>query len=205
MQNLQEIMTTVEKGKGKLIESQIEKSLADGIEPENILEAMIQAMDNVGDRFSKDEIFMPEMLVAAKAMKKGVEVLKPVLSTETEAVKVKCVIGTVEGDIHDIGKNLVGMMLESAGFEVVDLGVDVPKEKFMEQGKDADLICCSALLTNTMPALQETVSFLKNAFRKKVMVGGAPITADFADQIGADGYAADAAGAVTRAKELLEL
>ena len=95
MQNLQEIMTTVEKGKGKLIESQIEKSLADGIEPENILEAMIQAMDNVGDRFSKDEIFMPEMLVTAKAMKKGVEVLKPVLSTETEAVKVKCVIGTV--------------------------------------------------------------------------------------------------------------
>ena len=205
MQNLQEIMTTVEKGKGKLIESQIEKSLADGIEPENILEAMIQAMDNVGDRFSKDEIFMPEMLVAAKAMKKGVEVLKPVLSTETEAVKVKCVIGTVEGDIHDIGKNLVGMMLESAGFEVVDLGVDVPKEKFMEQGKDADLSCCSALMTNTMPALQETVSVLKNAFRKKVMVGGAQITADFADQIGADGYAADAAGAVTRAKELLEI
>ena len=165
-------------------------------------------MDTVGEKFKNGEIFVPEMLVAARAMKKGVEVLKPHLATGAAGAAGKAIIGTVAGDLHDIGKNLVCMMMESAGFEVIDLGVDVPKEKFVEAyeaNPDTKIIGCSALLTTTMPALKETVALLNEApFRSKVkvMVGGAPITQEFADEIGADAYTEDAASCAKRAKEL---
>ena len=170
---------------------------------------MISAMDEVGAKFKAGEIFVPEMLVAARAMKKGVEVLKPHLATGVAGAAGKVVIGTVAGDLHDIGKNLVAMMLESAGFEVIDLGVDVAKEKFVEAveaNPDTKIVCCSALLTTTMPALKEAVAALNDApFRSKVkvMVGGAPITQEFADEIGADAYTEDAASCAQRAKELV--
>lgn len=152
---------------------------------------------------------MPEMLIAAKAMKKGVEVLKPHLAAGAAGAKGKVIIGTVAGDLHDIGKNLVAMMIESAGFEVIDLGVDVPKEKFAEAycaNPDAKIIACSALLTTTMPAMQDTVAYLNEQdFRKniKIMVGGAPVTQAFADEIGADAYTEDAASAAQKADELV--
>lgn len=165
-------------------------------------------MDEVGAKFKSGEIFVPEMLVAARAMKKGVEVLKPHLATGVAGAAGKIIIGTVAGDLHDIGKNLVAMMMESAGFEVVDLGVDVAKEKFIEAyeaNPETKIVCCSALLTTTMPALRDAVALLNDApFRSKikVMVGGAPITQEFADEIGADAYTEDAASAAQRAKEL---
>ena len=151
------------------------------------------------------------MLVAARAMKKGVDVLKPHLASGDATAAGKIIIGTVAGDLHDIGKNLVAMMMESAGFEVIDLGVDVPKEKFVEMveaNPDTKIVACSALLTTTMPSLKETVAALNAApFRAniKVMVGGAPITQAFADEIGADAYTEDAASAAQKAKELVGL
>ena len=168
-------------------------------------------MDVVGERFKNNEIFVPEMLIAAKAMKKGVEVLKPLLAEEGTTNAGKVIIGTVAGDLHDIGKNLVAMMIESAGFEVIDLGVDVPHERFVEAYKenpDTKIIALSALLTTTMPALRDAVALLNSQdFRGniKIMVGGAPITADFAKEIGADAYTEDAASAAAKAKELVGL
>lgn len=165
-------------------------------------------MDEVGAKFKTGEIFVPEMLVAAKAMKNGVEVLKPHLASGDAGAAGKVIIGTVAGDLHDIGKNLVAMMLESSGFEVIDLGVDVAKEKFVEAfeaNADARIICCSALLTTTMPALRDTVALLNslpNRGNIKVMVGGAPISAEFAKEIGADAYTEDAASCAQKAKEL---
>ena len=170
---------------------------------------MIGAMDEVGVKFKNNEIFVPEMLVSARAMKKGVEVLKPHLASGAAGALGKVIIGTVAGDLHDIGKNLVAMMIESAGFEVIDLGVDVPVEKFIataEENPDAKIIACSALLTTTMPALEATVAAINNAAWRsnvKVMVGGAPITQEFADKIGADAYTPDAASAAKRARELV--
>lgn len=206
---IQEVYKLVEKGKAKLIAAAVQEALDDGCNPTEILnEGMIKAMDVVGERFKNGEIFVPEMLVAAKAMKKGVEVLKPHLATGAAGALGKVIMGTVAGDLHDIGKNLVIMMLESAGFEVIDLGVDVPKEKFVETyeaNPDTKIICCSALLTTTMPSLKETVALInEQAFRPnvKVMVGGAPITQAFADEIGADAYTEDAATCAKVAKEL---
>ena len=170
---------------------------------------MIDAMSVVGDKFTKNEIFVPEMLVAARAMQKGVEVLKPLLMGENAVSAGKMIMGTVAGDLHDIGKNLVIMMLESAGFEVIDLGVDVPAEKFIEaldQNPDVKIVGASALLTTTMPALKDTVKALNeypNRDKFKVMVGGAPITQEFADEIGADAYTEDAAEAAQVAKKLV--
>jgi methanogenic corrinoid protein MtbC1 len=170
---------------------------------------MIQAMDIVGAKFQRGDIFVPEMLVAAKAMKKGVDVLKPKLAAAGSESLGKVVIGTVIGDLHDIGKNLVAMMIESAGFEVADLGVDVPVAKFVEaveSDPDVKIMAVSALLTTTMPAMKDTVDALnasKDRARFKVLVGGAPITQDFADQIKADSYAPDAASAAKAAKALL--
>lgn len=195
------------KGKAKLITGAVQEALDGGCAAEDILDAMIGAMDVVGENFKNGTIFVPEMLIAAKAMKKGVEVLKPHLATGAAGALGKVIIGTVAGDLHDIGKNLVAMMIESAGFEVVDLGVDVPAEKFVEAYDDSvKIFACSALLTTTMPALEATVAALNNApFRGKVkvMVGGAPITQDFADKVGADAYTPDAATAAKKAKELV--
>ena len=209
MAGIQDVYALVEKGKAKLIAAAVQEALDAGCDPTEILnEGMIKAMDAVGEKFKNGEIFVPEMLVAARAMKKGVEVLKPHLATGAAGAAGKVIIGTVAGDLHDIGKNLVSMMLESAGFEVIDLGVDVPKEKFVEAyeaNPDTKIICCSALLTTTMPALKDAVALINEAsFRPnvKVMVGGAPITQAFADEIGADAYTEDAASCAKKAREL---
>lgn len=209
MSKIQEVAEAVEKGKAKLVGGLVQEALDEGCDPVEILnQGMIDAMGVVGEKFKNNEIFVPEMLVAARAMKKGVEVLKPHLASGGTGTAGKMILGTVAGDLHDIGKNLVGMMIESAGFEVIDLGIDVPIEKFIEavnENPDATLVGCSALLTTTMPALRDTVAALnEQPFRDriKIMVGGAPITQAFADEIGADGYSEDAASAAQLAKQL---
>ena len=205
--SLENVKDLVTRGKAKLIVPAVQEALDEGCAATDILDTMIGAMDVVGENFKNGDIFVPEMLIAAKAMKKGVEVLKPHLATGAAGALGKVVIGTVAGDLHDIGKNLVAMMIESAGFEVIDLGVDVPVEKFLNAYEDGvRIFACSALLTTTMPALEATVAALNAApFRGKVkvMVGGAPITQEFADKIGADAYTTDAASAAKRAKELV--
>ena len=207
--SIEKVNDLVVRGKAKLVPAAVQEALDEGCEASALLDTMIAAMDVVGENFKNGEIFVPEMLISAKAMKKGVEVLKPHLATGATGALGKVIIGTVAGDLHDIGKNLVAMMIESAGFEVIDLGVDVPVEKFLstyEENPDTKIIACSALLTTTMPALRDTVAALNAAdFRSKikVMVGGAPITQEFADKIGADAYTPDAASAAKRAKELV--
>ena len=209
MSKIDEVKQLVIKGKAKLIAGVVQEGLDSGDKAEDLLAAMISAMDVVGEQFKNNEIFVPEMLVAARAMKKGVEVLKPFLATGAAGALGKVIIGTVAGDLHDIGKNLVAMMIESAGFEVIDLGVDVPKERFVEafnENPDTKIIALSALLTTTMPAMKEAVELLNaQAFRSgiKLMVGGAPITEEFAKEIGADCYTSDAASAAQAAKGLV--
>jgi 5-methyltetrahydrofolate--homocysteine methyltransferase len=183
------------------------QALDDGVSPDMILnQGLISAMDTVGDLFSKNEIYIPEMLIAARAMKSAMEILEPQLLKAGVEPVGKFVIGTVSGDLHDIGKNLVAMMMKGAGFDVIDLGVDVPKEKFIEQAKKTKphLIGLSTLLTTSMPSMEEIVQAVKDAgLAVKVMVGGAPVTDGFAKKIGADGYAPDAAAAVIVAKSLI--
>ena len=205
---IEKVYDLVSRGKAKLTPAAVQEAIDAGYAPEEVLNKMISAMDVVGEKFKTGEIFVPEMLIAAKAMKKGVVVLKPLLAAGAAGALGKVVIGTVAGDLHDIGKNLVAMMIESAGFEVIDLGVDVPVEKFVEAAQDADvkIVACSALLTTTMPALEATVAALnalENRAAIKVMVGGAPITQEFADKVGADAYTPDAATAAKKAKELV--
>lgn len=206
--SIEKVNDLVTRGKAKLVPAAVQEALDEGCEATAVLDTMIAAMDVVGEKFKNGDIFVPEMLIAAKAMKKGVEVLKPHLASGAAGALGKVVIGTVAGDLHDIGKNLVSMMIESAGFEVIDLGVDVPVEKFVEAGaqEGVKIVACSALLTTTMPALEATVAALNAApYRAniKVMVGGAPITQDFADKVGADAYTADAASAAKKAKDLV--
>ena len=210
MSKIPEIAAAVEGGKVKLIESLVQEALDAGDGAEDILnDGMIAAMGIVGAKFQSNEIFVPEMLVAAKTMKKGVELLRPHLAGDAVGKKGKYIIGTVSGDLHDIGKNLVALMIESAGFEVIDLGVDVPADKFVEAVKanpDAKVVGASALLTTTMDSLRGTVKALVDAGCKdqvKIMVGGAPITQDFADEIGADAYATDAGSAAVTAVNLV--
>ncbi|HIX59102.1 MAG TPA: corrinoid protein [Candidatus Blautia gallistercoris] len=208
MSKIQEVADNVIAGKAKLVPGLVQEALDEGSEATDILNAMIDSMGIVGEKFKNNEIFVPEMLVAARAMKKGVDVLRPHLATGTAGAAGKVIIGTVAGDLHDIGKNLVAMMIESAGFEVIDLGVDVPAEKFIEAVKenpDVKIVGLSALLTTTMPAMKTAVEALNaQDFRSniKIMVGGAPITAEFAAEIGADAYTPDAASAAQKAKEL---
>ncbi len=169
-------------------------------------DGLIAAMDEVGEKFSAGELFVPEMLMAAQAMKGGLEILKPLLVSGQSSSKGTVVIGTVKGDLHDIGKNLVAMMIEGAGFEVVDMGVDVESDAFVKAAaeKGADVIALSALLTTTMPAMEQTVKAVKEAgITVKTIIGGAPVTQAFADQIGADGYSADAPGAVRLVKQIV--
>ncbi|MFV9645810.1 MAG: corrinoid protein [Desulfobacterales bacterium] len=178
-----------------------------GTEINSILnDGLIGAMDIVGKMFSDGELFVPEMLQAAKAMKAGLEVLKPHLSSEAVASKGTIIIGTVKGDLHDIGKNLVAMMMEGAGFDVVDLGVDIDADKFVKEAVEhnAGVVALSALLTTTMPAMEATVIAIKEAgIAAKTIIGGAPVTKAYADQIGADGYSDDAPGAVELARKLV--
>ena len=203
---LNKVHDLVIRGKARLITGAVAEALENGCAPGDILSTMIAAMDVVGDRFQNGEIFVPEMLIAAKAMKKGVEELKPHLAAGAAGALGKVVIGTVAGDLHDIGKNLVAMMSESAGFEIIDLGVDVPVEKFVSaaRAEGVKIVACSALLTTTMPALEATVAALRADGRDyRIMVGGAPITQEFADRIGADAFTADAAAAAKKARELV--
>ncbi len=206
MSKIAELAKAVSIGKSKLVPGLVQEAIDEGNSPIDILnQGMIDAMSNVGEKFKRNEIFVPEMLVAAKAMKKGVAVLKPHLSDDNVSRLGKMVMGTVYGDLHDIGKNLVVMMVESTGYEVIDLGIDVSVEKFMEAASDPEvnLIGVSALLTTTMPAMKEIVTALNSHPRRgefKIMVGGAPITQAFADEIGADIYTADAASAAEAAK-----
>lgn len=186
---------------------QTELFLKEGLKPGEILNAgILPGMDVVGQRFKAYEMYLPEVLMSADAMKKVMELLKPLLSKSEIKSQGKIVIATVEGDLHDIGKNLVAMMLEGAGFEVVDLGVDIPIPKIIEEAKknDVDIIAASALLTTTMLALELVVKEARKNYKKaKVIVGGAPITNDFANKIGADGFAPDALRAVDLVKRLL--
>ena len=210
MSKIDELAQAVETGKAKIVPQLVQEALDEGIDPMEILnKGMIDAMGVVGEKFKNNEIFVPEMLVAARAMKKGVEVVKPHLGAGNSATIGKMIMGTVAGDLHDIGKNLVIMMIESAGFEVVDLGVDVPIDRFLEAAADPDvnIVGCSALLTTTMPSLRDTVAALNaapNRSQFKIMVGGAPITQEFADEIGADCYTDDAAAAAEAAKKLIQ-
>jgi methanogenic corrinoid protein MtbC1 len=208
MSKIEDVRANVEIGKTKLVPILVQEALDEGNSAIDILQAMVDGMGVVGDRFSTGEIFVPEMLIAAKAMAKGVEVLKPHLAGEASTSLGTCVIGTVQGDLHDIGKNLVAMMVESAGFNVVDLGVDVSAEKFINAIKEneaVNLVACSGLLSTTMPAMKATVAALKACGLPgfKVMVGGAPVTREFAAEIGADAYAPDAGSAALKAKELV--
>lgn len=205
---LNEIKNMVINGRAKRIAVKVQEALDAGEDASAILGVMVEAMGEVGDLFTAGEYFVPEMLVSAKAMKNGVEVLKPHLQSGEIGALGKCVIGTVQGDLHDIGKNLVAMLLESAGFEVIDLGVDVAPEAFVDAVRanpDTKLVGMSTLLTTTMPAMEATVALLNaQDFRGniKIMVGGAPITQKFADKIGADAYTEDAGSAVAIAKGL---
>jgi methylmalonyl-CoA mutase cobalamin-binding domain/chain len=181
--------------------------LAAGTDFDNILnQGLIEAMDTVGEKFSSGEMFVPEMMMAAKAMKAGLEILKPHFSAVRAQARGTVVIGTVKGDLHDIGKNLVAMMLEGAGFEVIDLGVDVASERFVQAASEskADVIALSALLTTTMPAMRIVIAAAQKAgLSSRTIVGGAAVTQEFADQIGAHGYSADAPGAVKLVKKLV--
>ena len=165
---------------------------------------LIAPMDEVGDRFAAGDLFIPEMLGAATVMKAGLQIIKPYLIAQKTESKGVVVVGTVQGDLHDIGKNLVAMMLEGAGFDVLDLGVDVEVDEFIRAAREnnADFVGVSALLTTTLPAMRTTVSALKQArLKAKIIVGGAPVTQAFAEEIGADGYARDAVGAVELARK----
>ena len=182
-----------------------------GLEPGLILsDGMIAAMKEVGKRFEDGDYFVPEMLISARAMQAGLNLLKPHLVSTDIKPAGKIVIGTVKGDLHDIGKNLVGLMLEGAGFEVIDLGVDVSPEKFVETiaAEQAEIVALSALLTTTMPNMEATVEAIRKAGLRdkvKVMIGGAPVTQDYANQVGADGFSQDASRAVAVAKSLLQV
>ena len=184
----------------------VKAEIAAETEIDEILNAgLIGAMDIVGKKFSGGELFVPEMLMAAHAMKAGLEVLKPHLTGEAVVSRGTVVIGTVKGDLHDIGKNLVAMMMEGAGFDVVDLGVDIDAEKFVKTAieHNAGVVALSALLTTTMPGMEATIVAIKEAgIATKTIIGGAPVTEAYADQIGADGYSEDAPGAVKLARKL---
>lgn len=207
---LEDISSAVMRGKKKEVKPLVQQALDEGIDPAVILnEGLVPPMGVIGDKFSAGEVFVPEMLVAARAMSAGTEILKPYLAEEGAEPLGKAVIGTVKGDMHDIGKNLVRMMIESKGFEVTDLGVDVAPEQFvtfLQEHEDTDIVCCSALLTTTMPAVKATIDAIEAAGLRdnvKVMVGGAPITQAFADEVGADAYTPDAGAAAVKAVELV--
>ena len=206
---LTEISENLQKGKAKLVKELVEQALTEGLSASEILqEGLMPGMDVVAAKFSNNEVFVPEVLIAARAMNMGSAVLKPHLAEEGAQALGKAVIGTVKGDLHDIGKNLVRMMLEGKGIEVIDLGVDVSPEQFLAtfQEENADLVLLSALLTTTMGEMENTVKAFEEAGIRKdavIMVGGAPVTETFCNSIGADIYTADAASAAAAAKAAL--
>jgi 5-methyltetrahydrofolate--homocysteine methyltransferase len=206
---LESIQKAIITGQAKDAEQQVQAALVEGLDAAQILyEALVPAMAEVGRLYEEGEYFVPEMLIAARAMKTGLAVLKPNLVSADVKPLGKVAIATVQGDLHDIGKNLVSLMLEGAGFEIVDLGVNAEPEKFVEAVKQqqVNVVAMSALLTTTMTRMKDTVQALKAAGVReqvKIIIGGAPITQSFADEIGADGYAPDASQAVTLTKRLL--
>jgi len=203
---LKKIIDALVSGDEMLVKQLVEEALIRQVPAIDILnKGLIAGMDIIGERMENGDIFIPEVLMSVKAMSAGMEFLRPILSEEEATAKGKVVIGTVKGDLHDIGKNLVAMMLESVGLEVHNLGVDIAPEEFVRQIKEreANLLCLSALLTTTMPMMKETIAAVtESGLREKlkIMVGGAPVTQDFADKIGADGYAPDAGSAAKMAK-----
>lgn len=201
MAQMNEISELLQKGKAKDVVTLVQQAIEEGIPAETILkEGLLAGMEVVGQKFRDNIIFVPEVLVAARAMNKGAEVLRPLLSDTASTVTGKVCLGTVKGDLHDIGKNLVKMMMEGKGLEVIDLGTDVPADKFVQTAIDENcqVICCSCLLTNTMPEMELVVKAAIDAGirdKVKIMIGGAPITREFAESIGADAYSDDAATA----------
>ena len=196
-------------GNAKSAKALTEQALNEGTDPQSIVtDCLIPAMDEVGRRFECNDYFVPELLIAARAMKGAMELIRPLLVQRGDKPMATVAIGTVKGDLHDIGKNLVASMLEGGGFAVIDLGVDVAPEKFLAavQDKGADILCLSALLTTTMPAMKDIITALRNAGLRdkvKVMIGGAPVTQRFSDEIGADGYSDNAGAAVQLARRLV--
>jgi corrinoid protein of di/trimethylamine methyltransferase len=209
MTDLQKLHDAILHGNAKTAVAVTQEALAEGVEPMDLISKyMVPAMDEVGRLFQCEEYFVPELLLAARAMKGSLELIRPLLAASGQRPAGRVVIGTVKGDLHDIGKNIVASMLEGGGFEVIDLGADVAPEKFVDaiQRSDANLVCLSALLTVTMPSMRTTIEALKQAGvreRVKVLVGGAPVTRQFAQQIGADGYSEDAPGSVALAREMI--
>lgn len=205
MSLVEDISLQLQAGKAKAVKEMVQQALDEGLKAKDILEnGLLSGMNVIGEKFKNNEVFVPEVLVAARAMNMGVSVLKPYLQDGEVSVTGKVAIGTVQGDLHDIGKNLVKLMLEGKGFEVVDLGADVAPEAFVAAVRDqgCNVVCCSALLTTTMVVMADVVKALENAgLRDKVtiMIGGAPITEEFCKQIGADIYTSDAASAANAA------
>lgn len=205
---LSEISAQLQAGKAKLVKEMVQQAIDEGVSPETILkEGLLPGMNVIGEKFKNNEIFVPEVLIAARAMKMGADLLKPLLVKEGVEPAGKVCIGTVHGDLHDIGKNIVKMMLEGKGFEVIDLGTDVPAETFVNTAKEqgCDVICCSALLTTTMGVMADVVKEAEKAGIRdsvKIMVGGAPVSEEFCKQIGADAYTSDAASCADLALEL---
>jgi len=206
---LVQISNTVIEGRMKDIAALTNSALASGLTPKDVLDkGLMPGMDVVGAEFKKGKKFVPEVLLSARTMQTSLDILKPILAEAGDKMTGKAIIGTVKGDLHDIGKNLVGMMLEGSGFEVVDLGKDVSPEKFVEAVKKEkpDIVAMSALLTTTMRSMGHTVTALKEAGLRdgvKIMIGGAPVTSDFARQIGADAYASNAPAAAEIAKKFV--
>ena len=210
MSILDEISLQLQEGKAKVVKQLVATAIEEGLGAKDILEnGLLHGMGIIGGKFKNNEVFVPEVLVAARAMNMGIEVLKPLLQEAGVKAAGKVCIGTVQGDLHDIGKNLVRLMMEGKGLEVVDLGTDVLPETFVQAAieNDCQIICCSALLTTTMNVMQDVVEAVKKAGLRdkvKIMVGGAPITQSFCDQIGADAYAPDATTAAIQAVSLCQ-
>ncbi len=209
MQDLKPLHNAILKGDAKTAKATTEAALAAGTDPMKLVqEYMMPAMAEVGRRFECNEYFVPELLLAARAMKAALELIRPLLAASGVKPAARVALGTVKGDLHDIGKNLVMAMLEGGGYEVIDLGVNVTPEQFVAavKGKGANIVAMSALLTTTMPAMKTTVAALQQAGVRqqvKVLIGGAPVTQKYADEIGADGYSESAAGAVNAAKKAM--
>jgi 5-methyltetrahydrofolate--homocysteine methyltransferase len=207
MPDLKQLYEAVVNGDAKSSQAITQQALAEGVDPLVLVnEHMVPAMDEVGRRFEANEYFVPELLISARAMKAALDLIRPLLTARGDKPAGRVVIGTVKGDLHDIGKNLVASLLEGGGFEVIDLGVNVSPEQFIKSVNErgANIVAMSALLTTTMPAMRTTIEALKQAGirdKVKVLVGGAPITQKYADEIGADGYSENAVGAVALAKK----
>lgn len=209
MSVLNEIAEKVEKGDAAAVKELTEKALSDQATAKDILDnGLVNGMNSIGKKFKNNEVFIPEVLIAARAMKSGMEIIKPLLAEAKIESKGKIAIGTVKGDLHDIGKNIVVMMLEGAGYDVIDVGIDVTKEKFVEviKNEKPDILGMSALLTTTMVYIKDVIEEVNNSGVRddiKIIIGGAPITQAYSDEVGADGYAQDAASAVDVVKSLI--